>query len=157
MKSLREKRARNILIFSVSAVGAGLFPFILLPFHLSPHYMNISVLGMTIAVSFAVLRVKSQLAFLMIGIFMIVAFYNIRLIINNNWVIKRSQTAFTYIQKAERENLPSGSTMVFDDNSLSSSQEAYVVLGGGEAIKFWFPEKNYQTCFTAFEKCDALP
>ena len=88
---------------------------------------------------------------------MLIAFYNIQLTINNNWVVKRSKLALDYIQGIEKKNPDNGSMLTFGDNDISSSYEAYIVLGGGAAIKFWFGDKNYQTCFTAFEKCDVLP
>ena len=194
-RSLGKKHAVGIYIFSASVITLGLFPFILIPNHLSPHYVNIAIFGMTIAVSTTLsrLRIDShgrcpwsslshctrfarfivslhprlksrglrfleiKLAYLVIGAFVLIAFYNIQLTINNNWVVKRSKLALDYIQGIEKKNPDNGSMLTFGDNDISSSYEAYIVLGGGAAIKFWFGDKNYQTCFTAFEKCDVLP
>ena len=48
-------------------------------------------------------------------------------------------------------------TLIFDNNQISSSLDAYYALGGGDGINFWFRNKNYKFCFTEFESCGTLP
>ena len=57
------------------------------------------------------------------------------------------------IKKIESENPPTGTLLIFDDSSISTSSEAYFALGTGKALEFWFARKNYKTCFSAFENC----
>lgn len=141
------------LLFPVTVVTVGMFPFILIPSHLSPHYMNISIWGLAMLFATSIQQLKSRWAFAMVVIFTVVVLSNIWLTMKNNWVIPRSNLAKVYITKIENDNPPAGSTLVFGDNKLSTSQEAYIALGTGEAIKFWFAGKNYKTCFVAFENC----
>ena len=58
-----------------------------------------------------------------------------------------------YIDQIKKVNPPQEATLVFTDNKLSTSKEAYIALGTGYAIKFFFSDKNYQTCFSEFEDC----
>lgn len=141
------------LLLPVTAVTVGMFPFILIPSHLSPHYMNISIWGLAMLFTTSIQQLKSRWSFAMVVIFTVVALSNIWLTMKNNWVTPRSNLARTYLKNIENNNPATGTTLVFADNDLSSSKEAYIALGTGEAIKFWFADKNYKTCFTAFEDC----
>ena len=152
LKILRSDFQKLILFFTISAL-IGLFPFILIPSHLSPHYMNISILAFASVVSLGFLSQKPTLRLIFILIFVILSVANIHLTYRNNWVIKRSNITKQYIQKIETENPPAGTMLVFDDSIISSSSEAYFALGTGKAIDFWFGGKNYTTCFSAFENC----
>lgn len=148
-------KRKNIYLMSSPFVIIiiGLFPFILIPTHLSPHYMNVSIWGFTTLIAFSTKRLKALSTVSLLTVFLIIAFYNINLTKNNNWVTLRSNLAKGYIAKIENANLPAGSTLVFADSQLSTADEAYIALGTGEAISFWFADKNYTTCFTAFEDC----
>lgn len=157
VKIVKEKKQVNQLLFSISIIFTGLFPFILIPGHLSPHYMNIAIFGFSILIALSIASLSRGPSLGLFMIFVMVAFYNIQMTINNNWVIKRSNLAKFYIQKIDQEKPAFGSTIVFDDNDRVSSQEAYFALGGKEAIKFWFANNNYKTCFSAFENCSSLP
>lgn len=154
LKIFRSNYQRLILFFIVSAI-IGLFPFILIPSHPSPHYMNISIWAFAALVSLSLLSLNRVLRLFLILIFAIVAIINIQLTYQNNWVIKRSMIAKQHIEKIESENPPTGTMLVFDDSMISSSSEAYFALGTGKAIDFWFTDKNYKSCFTAFENCQA--
>lgn len=130
----------------------GLFPFILIPSHLSPHYMNISVWAYAMIVSMALVKMK-KLSLLLVFVFVIIATINVSLTSGNNWVIKRSTIARSHLDKIAVDRPDFGSTIVVDDSSISTSHEAYIALGGGRAVDFWFDDQNYQTCFTAFSDC----
>ena len=145
---------RLILFFIVSAL-IGLFPFILIPTHLSPHYMNIAIWTFAAIVSICLLSLNKGLRIFLILVFVLVAGINIQLTYQNNWVVKRSRFAKQYIEKIKVENPPAGTLFTFDDTPFSSSSEAYFALGTGKALDFWFTGKNYKTCFTAFENCQA--
>lgn len=156
-KNLFEKQERNILLLSVLTIILGLFPFIFIPSHLSPHYMNVSIFGFSIMIGSTLKQLKPIVSIAFLIIFLMIAVYNVNLTMNNNWLVKRSNLAKVYLEKMEREKPTPGSILIFDDNDLSTSEEAYITLGTGEAVKFWFKNKNYKYCFTAFEKCSALP
>ena len=150
---LKKRLNINLAIFSIVVISAGLFPFILIPQHLSPHYMNVSIFGFAMLVGIILKTTRRFMAIATIVIFLIISGYNINLTIKNNWVIERSNLARTYVEQIYKISPPSGSTLIFKDNKLSTSKEAYISLGTGDAVKFFFPEKNYQTCFAEFELC----
>ena len=147
------ERKNIYLMFSLAVIIVGLFPFILIPSHLSPHYMNVSIFGFSMIMAFSLKHSRVITTLMMLVIFLVISFYNISLTHKNNWVVMRSNLAKEYIAKIENDNPPVASTLMFDDNQLSTSQEAYIALGKGEAIGFWFAGKNYKTCFVAFENC----
>ncbi|OGD87077.1 hypothetical protein A2164_03145 [Candidatus Curtissbacteria bacterium RBG_13_35_7] len=153
IKTLNKERGIRQLILSITIIIIGLFPFILIPKHLSPHYMNISIFGFSILVGVALINIKSITRIILLSIFLIITLFNINLTQKNNWVIKRSNLAKIYIDQIKKVNPPQEATLVFTDNKLSTSKEAYIALGTGYAIKFFFSNKNYQTCFSEFEDC----
>src|SRR3989338_7891911 len=157
IKTFGKKQNVNQLLLSIIIIIIGLFPFILIPQHLSPHYMNISIFGFSMFIGLALKQLKPIISIVFLIIFLVTSVYNVNLTLNNNWIIKRSNLAKTYLKKIEREKLIPRSILIFDNNEISTSKEAYIALGTGEAIKFWFKNKNYKYCFTEFEKCQALP
>lgn len=144
---------RKLILFFITTGLIGLFPFVLIPSHLSPHYLNISIWAFASVISFCFLYLKPSVRLIFILIFVFVSILNIYLTYQNNWVIKRSKIAKLYIEKIETENPFAGTLLTFDDSSISTSSEAYFALGTGKAIDFWFRDKNYRTCFIAFENC----
>ncbi|MEX2028600.1 MAG: hypothetical protein WD988_03850 [Candidatus Curtissbacteria bacterium] len=148
----RQIRTRT-LIFALVTVFAGLFPFVLIPAHLSAHYVNISLFGFSTAAGIIIGRMNNVVAAFVLGLFFVVNLLAVSTLNGNHWTTQRASLAGAYISRLESQNLPISSKIVFEDNSLSTSKEAYIVLGTGEAIKFWFPDKNYNTCFTFYENC----
>ncbi len=144
--------------FSLSLVFLGLFPFILLPNHLSPHYMNLSIFGVSLIVALTLAEARRS-NYILLLTFLILSAINVSQLGNNHWVVIKSRIAEAYIRQIEESEpaTPSGSKLVFNNNRISSSLDAYLALGGGKAIDFWFPDKNYTYCFSEFESCDALP
>ena len=153
----KDKRHINSVFFPLLIIIIGLFPFILIPSHLSPHYMNISIFGFSLFLSTVLKPLKPLFSLAAVLAFIVIAIVNISLTKGNNWVIKRSNIAKGYLYEIEKQNLPEGSVLVFGETAISTSEDAYISLGTGEAIKFWFKNKNYKTCFTRFEKCPTLP
>lgn len=146
---------KNIFFF-LCVFAFGLLPFIAIPNHLSPHYMNISVWAYASIVS-VLLAEKVRLYYPLVFIFFIICFFSAGITQENSWVVARASLSKRFISQIEKEDLPSGSILVFDDNYVSSSLDAYYALGGGDAINFWFKNKNYKFCFTEFESCNTLP
>ncbi len=144
-------------LFFISISLLGLFPFVLIPNHLSPHYMNIPIFGFSAFVGLALSKTNKSIAVLMLIAFLLISFFSVKLIEEDNWVTSRANLAYKYILTIERSNLPNGSTLIFNDNYISSSYDAYIALGTGDAINFWFKGKDYKTCFSAFENCSRLP
>ncbi|KKR88136.1 MAG: hypothetical protein UU34_C0001G0133 [Candidatus Curtissbacteria bacterium GW2011_GWA1_41_11] len=145
---------RRLALFGIITIVVGLFPFILIPDLLSPHYMNISIFGFSIILSLAISNLNFLKFFLLLSLFFIISLVNVGKTYENNWVINRSLIASEYIRRIENTLLPRGSTIFFYDSDISSSKEAYISLGEGKAINFWFKNKNYQVCFDAFEDCN---
>ena len=154
INNLQKKKSYQLALFSILIIVLGLFPFVLIPTHLSPHYMNVSVFGLAMLVAITLRHRAPIVAVVVLVFFALITVSNINLIKNNNWVIKRSNLAKTYISQIEQKRLAVGSTIIFNDNQISTSSEAYISLGTGQAIRFWFADENYQTCFRAFEKCN---
>lgn len=148
----KEKMLQKVWL-PMSIVISGLFPFILIPTHLSPHYMNVAIFGLTALMAMALKQVRPIVLLIILLSFAAIAIYNINITRNNNWLIIRSNLAKTLLTKIEKENPPAGTILIFADSQFFTSQEAYFALGTAEAIKFWFRDKNYETCFTAFEIC----
>lgn len=144
-----------LFFFSISFIG--LFPFILIPSHLSPHYMNISIFGFSAFVGLALSKTNKGIAVLLLAAFLLISALSVKLIEQDSWVTNRANLAYKYILTIQNSNLPNGSTLIFNDNYISSSYDAYIALGTGDAINFWFKQKNYKTCFSAFENCNRLP
>lgn len=142
----------KLIVFAGVIILIGLFPFVLIS-NLSAHYMNISVFGLAllISISLSKLRLTNTIAFLLI--FLLLSFLNVRKTYQDHWVIKRSDLSKKYIHEIENANLPEGSTVVFNDNYISTSKEATIVLGAGKALDFWFKDKHYKVCFTWVENC----
>lgn len=153
IKTLDKKQNVNQSLLSIIIIIIGLFPFILIPRHLSPHYMNVSIFGFAIMIGLALKQLRPVISFVFLLIFLGIAVYNINLTKNNSWVINRSNLARIYIEQIEVINPPPESELVFTDNKISTSQEAYISLGTGDAIKFFFPSQNYETCFSKFNQC----
>lgn len=143
----------KIVIMGVATTIAGLFPFILLKDHLSPNYMNISIVGFSLILVGTLVKENTKLVSFLLSLYVISSVFTARLSFKDNWVVKRSILAKAYIVKLESKKLPTRSTIIFSDNKISFSSEAYHALGAGKAIDFWFPEKAYTNCFTAFDKC----
>ena len=152
LRIFRGETQKFVWFFALSAF-AGLFPFVLIPSHLSPHYLNISIWAFASAISFGFLSQKPSLRLIFVFTFVFASILNIQLTYKNNWVIKRSKIAKQYVEKIESENPPTGTLLIFDDSSISTSSEAYIALGTGKALDFWFGDKNYKGCFTIFENC----
>ena len=152
LKIFKSENKKFVWFFALSAF-IGLFPFVLIPSHLSPHYLNISIWSLASVVSFGLLNINKLARLFLILIFAFVAIINIQLTYKNNWVIERSEIAKLYVEKIESENPPTGTLLIFDDSSISTSSEAYIALGTGKALDFWFPEKKYSYCFTWIGNC----
>lgn len=149
LKKLTVKIKLKLFFMLIAIIG--LFPFVLIPNNLSPHYMNLSVFGITCIVGIILSRLKLNLIFLLIFIGVFIYSYN--LTFHNSWVIKRSGIAKAYIESIENGNIKNGSTIIFEDNEISTSKEAYFSLGTGKALNFWFTDKEYKSCFTFYEDC----
>ncbi len=146
------KNPKQLILPSVAAV-AGFFPFILIPSHLSPHYMNLSIWGLSMVLALALKRLAPVSTALILAVFLTVSFVNIDKTQENNWVVKRSNLAKGILADIETKKLADGSTIIFSDTPFTSSKETYIALGQGRAIDFWFDKKNYKTCFTFLENC----
>lgn len=145
------------MIFLLLTFAIGLFPFILLQNHLSPHYMNLSIFAISVIVALA-LREKTRFNLVLIVVFLAVSAINVHRLEGNSWVTIRSRIAEAYIRQIEDslDTTPDNAPIVFNDNRISSSLEAYISLGGGKALDFWFKEKNFKYCFVEFESCESM-
>lgn len=155
-KKIASKNNYHEILFAIIIVIAGLFPFLLLPNHLSPHYMNISIFGFALLVSLLTseLSLKKKISFT--ALFVFISMLLVNKTYGNNWVVKRSDTAKKYLSSINQSSIPAGSTIVFNDNEISSSQEAFFSLGTGKALDFYFKDKNYKSCFTWIENCKSV-
>lgn len=152
-KKLLEKGFEKKFLFFSFVTLTGSFPFVLIPNHLSPHYMNISIIGFAALISLAFQNLKAWQTTIFVIFFIILSFFQVNTTFKNNWVTKRSRIAKSYLSYINKESPKSNSTLIFPDSNISSSFEAYVSLGSGDAIKFFYPKEKYKTCFTAFEAC----
>lgn len=144
---------QKLLYFLLSVLTLGLFPFVLIPNHISAHYMAISIWAFCSIVAVGLNKLKKY-QFIMLVTLIVVYIFNNLTVYENQWIISRSNLAKTYILDLQNKNLESGTNIVFGDNYLSTSQEAYIALGTGKAIDWWFEGKDYKTCFTRFETCN---
>lgn len=154
---LFKNRNYSKLIFFLSVLFSGLFPFVFIPNHLSGHYMSISIFGFSMLTALALQSLKPKAVVYFMAIFLFLSYVSVNKTYENNWVISRSRISKQYIEAIGKSNLPDGSTIVFNDNVISSSYDAYISLGTGKAIDFWFGQKKYKTCFTEFEICETKP
>lgn len=141
------------LIMPAATLIAGLFPFVLIPSHLSPHYMNISIWGLSMILALTLKRLAPAFITIFLAVFLIVTFSNINKTRENNWVVQRSNLARAILTDIKTKKLEDGSTIILGDTDLATSKETYIALGQGRAIDFWFRDKNYKTCFTFLEDC----
>lgn len=156
LNNLKRYSDVKILKFLFCVFVAGLFPFILIPSHLSANYMNIPIFALSSVFGMVLGQIKFKYSILMALAFVFVSFLGVQLIEHDSWVTKRASLAYYYISQIEKSNLPNNSTLVFNDNYISSSFDAYIALGTGDAINFWFKDRNYKTCFSVFENCNSL-
>lgn len=147
LKNLRQ------LALPAATVIAGLFPYVMIPSHLSPHYMNLSIWGLSMILALTLKRLTPVFITIFLAVFLIVTFSNINKTQENNWVVQRSNLARSILGDIETKKLEDGSTIIFSDTDLATSKETYIALGQGRAIDFWFRDKNYKTCFTFLEDC----
>lgn len=152
-KNHRKNNVTNISLFSLILILVGMFPFIFLPNQLSGHYMNISVFGFSIILGLSLTKFRAHLSLIIMLIFLIISILNTQLISKNHWSVQRAEIASEYIESLRLTNPPRQSTLIFPDSEISSSYEAYISLGTGKAIDFYFGD-IYSYCFTEFEKCD---
>lgn len=158
LRQLRENsELKKRSFFAICIIAVGLFPFVLLPYHLGAHYMNISVFGFSLIIALTLSTLRIRRKFPIFIAFVLVSIISVNLIQKDNWIITRSMIAKEYITQIEKSNISENSLIIFNDNEISSSYEAYISLGTGKALDFWFRDKNYESCFTAFENCEALP
>ncbi len=150
----KNKPALRIYFLAIIIVISGFFPFVFIPNHLGANYMSLSLFGVVLAFAFALRRVPNVLLFLVLSILITVQVFNVRALAQSSWVTQRAKLSNYYLRDLEQKNLPAGSKIVFTDNTVSSSKEAYVVLGQGKAIGFWFPYKNYEPCFSFYQQCE---
>lgn len=143
--------------FCIIVIISGLLPFILLPDHLSAHFINISIFGFCLLLSYLLSKAKPIILVSTAVIFGLLSAASVNSMTENSWVVNRSKIAKAHIRSIERLNPPGDYTIVFSDDSISSSYEAYISLGTGRALDFWFGDKNYKSCFSAFEICDIKP
>lgn len=151
-KTGNEKNLRLLLVFLITII-AGFFPFILIPNHLSAHYMNISAFGFSMIATLALVKQRSSVIFIFASLFFISSFLSVNLLMDKSWVLERSNFAKHYILEIERISPPEKSLLLFKENGFSTSKEAYISLGTGEALRFWFKDKNYTSCFEFFQRC----
>ena len=149
---LRKRRAFENIAFGTFIILVGLFPFVLIPEHLSGHYMNISVFGLSITIGILISKARDYLAWAVVVFFMLISLSSVVTMGGNHWAVQRANLAKKYLDNIKSQHLPYGSTIIFDDNKISTSKEAYIALGTGEAVTFWF-NKQYKSCFTFFENC----
>lgn len=157
LREFLKRTAKRIFIFAALVILFGFFPFVLIPNHLSPHYMNISLWGASILVGLSLVKIKRPIVVVLLAAIVVINFLAVGEIGNSHWVIQRGNLAKNYLGKIQSDNVPSGTRLIFGNNKVSTSLDAYYALGTGEAIKFWFKGKNYRTCFSAFENCGSLP
>lgn len=149
---LRGRRTFENIAFGVFIILVGLFPFVLIPEHLSGHYMNISVFGLSLTIGILISKARDYLAWILVVIFALISFSSVITMGGNHWAVQRANLAKKYLDNIESQHLPYGSTIIFDEGKISTSKEAYIALGTGEAVTFWF-NKQYKSCFTFFENC----
>src|SRR3990167_1639295 len=147
-----QDRNRKFYLFAFLMILVGLFPFVLLPNHLAPYYMNISVWGLAMIFGIAALRSK-QLILASVILMVIASYLNVGAIAQNSWVIKRAQISKSIISGIEKKNEQPGALLVFGDSEGFDSKEAYIALGTGKAIDWWFGDKNYRYCFKFQKDC----
>lgn len=152
-----ELEVKKLALYIIIAF-VGLFPFILLPYHLSPHYMSLSIFGLSLILALVMKDVR-KVNLILCAIVLLISAVNVNRYASSHWVVVKSRIAEAYIRQMEASNkLPEdGSTIVFDNNRISTSLDAYLALGGGKALDFWFKDKNYKYCFVEFDECSSLP
>jgi hypothetical protein len=143
--------AKN-LVFFASIILAGLFPFVLLPNHLSPHYMNIPAFGFSGAVSYLILKRSKKQLLILGALFLLSSFFTVSATTKNNWVFNGAGVSKYLIGKIESGAYESGTSFVFADTALFSSEQAYISLGGGAGLDFWF-DGRYEYCFEFERMC----
>ena len=151
-----KNRDRDPLIFLAAVILCGFFPFILIPNHLSPHYMNISTFGLAMLGGITLCRSNNYFASLMITALILLSVLSVENYTKTHWVVMRANLSRVYIEKIEMQKLPYGSAITFGDSHISTSKEAYISLGQGKALDFWFKGKNYKSCFNFYQKCPDL-
>lgn len=153
-KKITRKDALRILTFFSVVISFGLFPFVFLSEHLSGNYMNISCFGFSMLAAWSFTKEKKLIAVLMCVVFFIVSFKIVSIAEKNSWVVEKSKISRYYLEKMTLENPPHGSIIKFTEDGKYSSYDAYIALGTGKAITFWFPDKHYLPCFSFYEKCE---
>jgi len=146
-------KQRKIYLLAVIVILCGLFPFVLIPGHLAANYLSLSFLGVCLAGAVALRRVPMIFLVIILAVWMILQVFVVRTTGNNTWITKRAQAAKNYLVTLKRANIPAGSTVLFKNNPTGDILETYVVLGGGRALDFWFPDKNYKYCFAINRQC----
>jgi len=144
---------KPLIYLAVATLILGLFPFVLIPFHASAHYMAMSVWGFCLIIAWGLTALK-KLGLILLLFLLAAYLFNNLTIYENPWIISRSRLAKTYISNLQNNNLENGTNIVFTDNFLSSSKDAYIALGTGKAIDWFFRGKNYKVCFSGFETCE---
>lgn len=147
------KKTKRLVFFTMLFVVLGLFPFVLIPYHVSGHYMAMSIWGFSVILALGFYNFK-RLGVVFCTILLAVYSFNNLTVYENSWIISRSQLAKAYLQDLEKADLVEGSRIVIADSLFGTSQETYVALGTGKAIGWWFSKKDYKVCFTAFENCE---
>ncbi|MDP2632573.1 MAG: hypothetical protein Q8P25_02535 [Candidatus Curtissbacteria bacterium] len=132
----------------------GLFPFALLPEHLSAHYMTVSIWGLSILFGLSLSKSKNYIIIPLTIAFLFISYSSVRLSMTKSWVIDRSNLSKRLLESIDSRSYPAGSTIYFFDDDMISSEEKYVALGGGSALSVWYSDKQYKTCFSFFENCE---
>ena len=153
LRTLNKSANKHDLIFPLGLVFFGLFPFVLIPGHLSAHYMVVSVWGISTIFALALKNKKMYIFLFLLLSFVLIAIYNVKLSEKNSWVTKRASLAKYHLERIEKEKVDEHTKIFFENDQLSTSEEAYVALGEGKALNFFFPDKNYSYCFSWLFDC----
>lgn len=152
----KTKKDKRLFIFLISTIAFGILPLIIIPKHLSAHYANISIFGFSLLIGQVLSRYRPLAKMLLFSAIASLFIFNINLARSHSWVVDRANLAKSYIEKIEDLRPAAGSTLFIQDGKLFSSESAYIALGSGKAVDFWFREMQYGLCFEFLKNCNTF-
>jgi len=163
--ALRHKQNvnRRLILFGCAWFFAFSLPYFLLVHHLSPYYLNSSLIGI-VTISMCVIspvfkkyhHINILLLVLLLVSYGTLSFITVRFLQKNHWIVWRGEIARKYLKKtlAKYPNLPDNSMVLFHNTSVPPG-ELNNTLYGNRGLRLFYRNRTLNTEF--MEQKDNLP
>lgn len=151
----KNKPDKKILILGLLSFLFFASPFFLLTRHATSYYLNTSVIGFIIAITYFWLPILEKketkyqfLVFIFLAFYIFLSSINIRFAQKTSWIVRRGETARKYVSLAKKlyPALPKGATLVFGKATVDRN-EISISLYDGFAFKLIYKDPTLKVIY----------